>query len=129
MPIYRHVLEVDLPWLENVTRARRPKRLPVVLTPVEVRSVLSGIALQLICSKQATISAQCKNCWGTPMCGPRCFTPMSWEKARWASKARWIAFCKSIPRFSAPRRRYRSRGYFEIRPLPLYCRPILVFSH
>jgi hypothetical protein len=30
--LYRQVLEIDLPWLENVTRARRPKRLPVVLT-------------------------------------------------------------------------------------------------
>jgi site-specific recombinase XerD len=41
--LYRHVLEVDLPWLENVTRARRPKRLPVVLTPAEVRSVLAQL--------------------------------------------------------------------------------------
>ena len=39
--LYRHVLEIDLPWLENVTRARRPKRLPVVLTVAEVRSVLA----------------------------------------------------------------------------------------
>jgi hypothetical protein len=30
--LYRQVLEIDLPWLENVTRARRSKRLPVVLT-------------------------------------------------------------------------------------------------
>jgi site-specific recombinase XerD len=37
--LYRHVLEVDLPWLDNVTRARRPRRLPVVLTVAEVRSV------------------------------------------------------------------------------------------
>jgi integrase len=41
--LYRHVLEIDLPWLENVTRARRPKRLPVVLTAAEVRSVLDGV--------------------------------------------------------------------------------------
>jgi integron integrase len=41
--LYRHVLEIDLPWLENVTRARRPKRLPVVLTVAEVRSVLSQL--------------------------------------------------------------------------------------
>lgn len=38
--LYRQVLEIELPWLENVTRARRPKRLPVVLTVAEVRSVL-----------------------------------------------------------------------------------------
>jgi integron integrase len=41
--LYRRVLEIDLPWLENVTRARRPKRLPVVLTVAEVRSVLAQL--------------------------------------------------------------------------------------
>ena len=41
--LYRHVLGVDLPWLENVTRARRSKRLPVVLTVAEVRSVLAQL--------------------------------------------------------------------------------------
>jgi integron integrase len=41
--LYRQVLEIELPWLENVTRARRPKRLPVVLTISEVRSVLAQL--------------------------------------------------------------------------------------
>src|ERR1700733_579746 len=41
--LYRQVLDIDLPWLENVTRASRPKRLPVVLTPAEVRSVLAQL--------------------------------------------------------------------------------------
>jgi integron integrase len=41
--LYRQVLEINLPWLENVTRARRPKRLPVVLTVTEVRSVLAQL--------------------------------------------------------------------------------------
>lgn len=41
--LYRQVLDVDLPWLENVTRASRPKRLPVVLTPSEVRAVLAQL--------------------------------------------------------------------------------------
>lgn len=39
--LYRHVLGVDLPWLQNVTRAIRPKRLPVVLSAAEVRLVLA----------------------------------------------------------------------------------------
>lgn len=30
--LYREVLEIDLPWLDNVERAKAPKRLPVVLT-------------------------------------------------------------------------------------------------
>jgi integrase len=41
--LYRQVLDINLPWLENVTRASRPKRLPVVLTPSEVRSVLAQL--------------------------------------------------------------------------------------
>jgi integron integrase len=41
--LYRQVIEVDLPWLENVTRAFRPKRLPVVLSAAEVRAVLAHI--------------------------------------------------------------------------------------
>ena len=38
--LYREVLGVELPWLEGLTRAKRPQRLPVVLTPAEVRAVL-----------------------------------------------------------------------------------------
>lgn len=41
--LYRHVLKTDLPWLANVVRARRPKRLPVVLTREETRRVLSNL--------------------------------------------------------------------------------------
>jgi integron integrase len=41
--LYRQVLGVDLPWLDNVTRATRTKRLPVVLTRAEVRSVLAHL--------------------------------------------------------------------------------------
>jgi integron integrase len=41
--LYRHVLELELPWLENVTRASKPRRLPVVLTRSEVRAVLGEL--------------------------------------------------------------------------------------
>ena len=41
--LYRNVLGIALAWLENVTRANRPKRLPVVLTRAEVRSVLAAL--------------------------------------------------------------------------------------
>lgn len=41
--LYRHVLGIDLPWLTNVTRARRPKRLPVVLSRSEVSAVLDRL--------------------------------------------------------------------------------------
>jgi integrase len=41
--LYRRVLDIELPWLENVTRASRPKRLPVVLSKAEVHSVLAEL--------------------------------------------------------------------------------------
>ncbi len=41
--LYKRVLNAPLPWLENVTRARRPKRLPVVLSRDEVRSWLKQL--------------------------------------------------------------------------------------
>lgn len=41
--LYRQVLEVDLPWLDNVVRAKPSQRLPVVLTATEVRTVLSQL--------------------------------------------------------------------------------------
>lgn len=39
--LYREVLGMDLPWLENVTRAKVPRRLPVVLDRGEVRALLA----------------------------------------------------------------------------------------
>ncbi|WP_137719090.1 integron integrase [Methylobacillus flagellatus] len=38
--LYKQVLGIDLPWLDNVTQAKSPKRLPVVLTQAEVAEVL-----------------------------------------------------------------------------------------
>jgi len=37
--LYRDVLEIRLEWLDGVVRAKRPKRLPVVLTRDEVHAV------------------------------------------------------------------------------------------
>lgn len=50
--LYREVLQIDLPWLKDVVRAKRPQRLPVVLSVEEVRSVLAGLQgdLWLLCS-------------------------------------------------------------------------------
>ena len=36
------MLGVELPWLDDLVRAKRPLRLPVVLTRDEVRAVLGG---------------------------------------------------------------------------------------
>ena len=44
--LYRNVLKQDLPCLENVTRAKRPAHIPLVLTRAEVRRLLSQLAQQ-----------------------------------------------------------------------------------
>jgi len=41
--LYKQVLQVDLPWLDGVVRAKPSRRLPVVLSEAEVRSVLGGL--------------------------------------------------------------------------------------
>jgi integron integrase len=41
--LYREVLEQEVPWLDDVVRAKRPEHLPVVLTRAEVRSVIAGL--------------------------------------------------------------------------------------
>jgi integron integrase len=42
--LYRDVLEIDLPWLADVIRAKRPQRLPVVLSRDEVQQVLARLS-------------------------------------------------------------------------------------
>ncbi|WP_175304622.1 integron integrase [Candidatus Nitrospira nitrificans] len=41
--LYREVLGQELPWLDEVIRARRPVRLPVVLGRREVQAILDGL--------------------------------------------------------------------------------------
>ena len=41
--LYRHVLAIELPWLDNVTRASSARRLPLVLSRDEVRALLSQL--------------------------------------------------------------------------------------
>jgi integron integrase len=42
--LYKRVMNVDLPWIDNVVRARRPKRLPTVLTREEARQVIAQMS-------------------------------------------------------------------------------------
>ena len=49
--LYKEVLEIELPWLDDVTRAKKPARLPTVLTREETAALLARIddpELQLI---------------------------------------------------------------------------------
>jgi len=41
--LYKEVLGVELPWLDDVVRAKKPQRLPVVLTVVEVQRLLARL--------------------------------------------------------------------------------------
>ncbi len=41
--LYRHVLRMDMGWVEGLVRARSPIRLPVVLTKEQVGAVLQGL--------------------------------------------------------------------------------------
>lgn len=42
--LYREVLQDPLPWMDDLIRAARPLRLPVVLSPDEVRAVIQCMA-------------------------------------------------------------------------------------
>src|SRR5439155_26977189 len=41
--LYREILGVELPWLDDLVRAKRPQHLPTVLTRDEVRTVLERL--------------------------------------------------------------------------------------
>jgi len=41
--LYREVLQQNLPWLDDLVRAKRPQHLPVVMTRDEVRAVLQHL--------------------------------------------------------------------------------------
>ena len=41
--LYQKVLEIDLPWLANVVRAKRPRRIPSVLTRLETSRLLAAM--------------------------------------------------------------------------------------
>ena len=63
--LYRQVLGVELPWLDDVVRAKRPLHLPVVLTRDEVRAVpqrLQGVPWRSCCTARAC------GCWNAVAC-------------------------------------------------------------
>jgi integron integrase len=50
--LYREVLGVQLPWLDEIVGAKQPQRLPVVLTPAEARALLAELSgtMELVAS-------------------------------------------------------------------------------
>lgn len=41
--LYREVLDVELPWMEGIVRAKRPRRVPTVLSRNEARQLLAAM--------------------------------------------------------------------------------------
>lgn len=41
--LYRQVLDIELPYIDNIERAKRPQRLPVVFTQTEVKRILANL--------------------------------------------------------------------------------------
>ena len=41
--LYKEVLGIELPWLNNVTRAKRPEKLPVVFSKNEIKAVMANL--------------------------------------------------------------------------------------
>ena len=41
--MYQKVLEIELPYLSDVTRASKPQRLPAVFTPQEAMQVIANL--------------------------------------------------------------------------------------
>ena len=41
--LYREVLKQELPWIDDIERAKRPPKIPVVFTPDEARAVLAKL--------------------------------------------------------------------------------------
>jgi integron integrase len=42
--LYRNVMGIQLPWLDEIVRAKRPRRLPVILSREEVRALLRQLS-------------------------------------------------------------------------------------
>ena len=41
--LYRQVLDIELPYIDGIERAKRPQRLPVVFTHSEVKQILANL--------------------------------------------------------------------------------------
>lgn len=82
--LYSEVLGVNLPWLDNVTRAKKPQRLPSILSPAEVATVLErmegthGLMAYLLYGTGMRLM-ECVRLWvkgvGFAACGVRRISP------------------------------------------------------
>ncbi len=55
--LYREVFGVQLPWLDGMERAKRPVRVPTVLSPAEVTALLEGMVVEPLQAHLARVKA------------------------------------------------------------------------
>src|SRR5205823_3337599 len=87
--LYRRVLGVDLPWLDDLVRVARPQRLPVVLSREEVRAVLLALrgTVRLILRSALRFGPPSPRRRSTPGQGPR-FQSEPDHRAVWEGRSR-----------------------------------------
>ena len=83
--LYRQVLGVELPWLDEIVVAKDQRRLPVVLTPGEVRMLLQQLSGTMGLVASLLYGTGC-GCWRACACGSR--TSSSSAVNCWYAKAR-----------------------------------------
>jgi integrase len=66
--LYKEVLQRELRFISGVTRARRPPKLPVVLSPAEVRRVLEKLPASTDSWRSCSTEAGCGS-WNACVCG------------------------------------------------------------
>jgi integrase len=127
--LYRVVLGIELPWLEGVVRAKRPKRVPTVLSHGEVQSLLAhmegraqllasllyGTGMRLMeCLRLRVKDVDCPSRW-LSRCSAKssvrgCCMPPIWPRGL-APRP-----CRTHWRASIPRQRVTSAGSTCFRP-------------
>ena len=45
--MYKEVLKIELPWLSDVTRAKRPEKIPLVFSKNETRKLLANLDIPI----------------------------------------------------------------------------------
>lgn len=65
--LYKHVLEIELPWMQEIGRPQTPARLPVVLSCDEVQRCLSRCRASRVVSPSFCTEPECAK-WSASDC-------------------------------------------------------------
>ena len=67
--LYRHVLKLDFPEIENLERAKRPRRVPAVFTREEATAMLAQLNGMNDLMASLLITARVCASWHARVCG------------------------------------------------------------